>query len=171
MQSHDSSKHQSAVSKLPAKYREKRLENVRCTNVIVQSVIWHFIIRCFRSLSIFKRQKSGNVLHSLLLAWTALFRLQPYFGIQISFRNNKNGSERDAFWVRILTFRDLNFNLVLSMFLGVTQLFVFCITEYRSDLIMPLCMHRLETYQETSSHATRQGTPGHSRLSLLSHNS
>ena len=33
---------------------------------------------------------------------------------------------------------------------------------------MPLSRHRVGTYQETSSHATRQGTLGHSRLSSLS---
>ena len=39
----------------------------------------------------------------------------------------------------------------------------------RSGLTMPLSRHSLGTYQETSSHATRQGTLGHSRLSSLSH--
>ena len=34
---------------------------------------------------------------------------------------------------------------------------------------MPLSMHSVGTYQETSSHASRQGTLGHSRLSSLSH--
>ena len=34
---------------------------------------------------------------------------------------------------------------------------------------MPLSKHGVETYQETSSHATRQGTLGHSRLSSLRH--
>ena len=34
---------------------------------------------------------------------------------------------------------------------------------------MPLSRHSVRTYQETSSHATRQRTPGHSRLSSLSH--
>ena len=34
---------------------------------------------------------------------------------------------------------------------------------------MPLCRHSVGAYQETSSHATRQGTLGHSRLSSLSH--
>ena len=34
---------------------------------------------------------------------------------------------------------------------------------------MPLCRHSVETYEETTSHATRQGTLGHSRLSSLSH--
>ena len=34
---------------------------------------------------------------------------------------------------------------------------------------MPLSRHSVGTYQETSSHATHQGTFGHSRLSLLSH--
>ena len=34
---------------------------------------------------------------------------------------------------------------------------------------MPLCRHSLETYLETSSHAPRQGTLGHSHLSSLSH--
>ena len=39
----------------------------------------------------------------------------------------------------------------------------------RSGLTRPLCRHSAETYQETSSHATHQGTLGHSRLSSLSH--
>ena len=34
---------------------------------------------------------------------------------------------------------------------------------------MPLSRLSVETYQETSSHTTRQGTLGHSRLSSLSH--
>ena len=34
---------------------------------------------------------------------------------------------------------------------------------------MPLSRHSVGTYQETSSHATHQGTIGHSRLSSLSH--
>ena len=34
---------------------------------------------------------------------------------------------------------------------------------------MSLSRHSVGTYQETSSHATRQGTLGHSRLSSLSH--
>ena len=34
----------------------------------------------------------------------------------------------------------------------------------RSELTMPLSRHSVGTYQETSSHATRQGTLGHSRL-------
>ena len=34
---------------------------------------------------------------------------------------------------------------------------------------MPLSWHRVETYPETSSHATYQETLGHSRLSSLSH--
>ena len=34
---------------------------------------------------------------------------------------------------------------------------------------MPLFIHSVGTYQETSSHVNRQGTLGHSRLSLLSH--
>ena len=34
---------------------------------------------------------------------------------------------------------------------------------------MPLSRHSVGTYQEMSSHATRQGTLGHSRLSSLSH--
>ena len=34
---------------------------------------------------------------------------------------------------------------------------------------MPTSRHSEGTYQETSSHATRQGTLGHSRLSSLSH--
>ena len=39
----------------------------------------------------------------------------------------------------------------------------------RSGLTMPLSRHSVGTYQETSSHATRQGTLGHSRLSSMSH--
>ena len=39
----------------------------------------------------------------------------------------------------------------------------------RSGLTMPLCRHSVGTYQQTSSHATRQGTLGHSRFSSLSH--
>ena len=39
----------------------------------------------------------------------------------------------------------------------------------RSGLTMPLSRHSVGTYQETSSHATRQGTLGHSCLSLISH--
>ena len=34
---------------------------------------------------------------------------------------------------------------------------------------MPLWRHSVGTYQETSTHATRQGTLGHSRLISLSH--
>ena len=34
---------------------------------------------------------------------------------------------------------------------------------------MPLSMHSVGTYQETSLLATRQGTLGYSRLSSLSH--
>ena len=34
---------------------------------------------------------------------------------------------------------------------------------------MPLCAHSVGTYQETSSHATCQGSFDHSRLSSLSH--
>ena len=34
---------------------------------------------------------------------------------------------------------------------------------------MPLSRHIVETYPETSSHATSQGTLGKSRLSSLSH--
>ena len=34
---------------------------------------------------------------------------------------------------------------------------------------MPLSRHTVGTYLETSSHATCQGTLGHSRLSALSH--
>ena len=34
---------------------------------------------------------------------------------------------------------------------------------------MPLSRHSVGTYQETSSHTTRQGTLGNSRLSSLSH--
>ena len=39
----------------------------------------------------------------------------------------------------------------------------------RSGLTMPLSRHSVGNYQETSSHATRQETLGHSRLSSLSH--
>ena len=39
----------------------------------------------------------------------------------------------------------------------------------RSGLTMPLSRHSPGTYQETSSHVTRQGTLSHSRLSSLSH--
>ena len=39
----------------------------------------------------------------------------------------------------------------------------------RSGLTMPLCRQSLVIYQETSSHATRQETLGHSRLFSLSH--
>ena len=39
----------------------------------------------------------------------------------------------------------------------------------QSGLTMPLSKHSVGTYQETSSHATRQGTLGHSRFSSLSH--
>ena len=39
----------------------------------------------------------------------------------------------------------------------------------RSGLTMPLSRHSDGTYQETSSHATCQGTFGHSRFSWLSH--
>ena len=34
---------------------------------------------------------------------------------------------------------------------------------------MPLSRNNVGTYQEKSSHASRQGTLGHSRLSSLSH--
>ena len=34
---------------------------------------------------------------------------------------------------------------------------------------MPLSRHSVGSYQEMSSHATRQGTFGHSRLSSLSY--
>ena len=34
---------------------------------------------------------------------------------------------------------------------------------------MPLSRHSVGTYQETSSHATRQGTLGHSPLSSVSY--
>ena len=34
---------------------------------------------------------------------------------------------------------------------------------------MPLSRHSVDTYRDTSSHATRQGTLGHSRLSSPSH--
>ena len=39
----------------------------------------------------------------------------------------------------------------------------------RSGLTMSLLRQRVGIYQETSSHATRQGTLGHSRLSSPSH--
>ena len=39
----------------------------------------------------------------------------------------------------------------------------------RSGLTMPPSRHTEETYQETSSHATRQGTLGRSCLNSLSH--
>ena len=39
----------------------------------------------------------------------------------------------------------------------------------RSGLAMPLFRHSVGTYQQISSHATRQGTHGHSRRSWLSH--
>ena len=39
----------------------------------------------------------------------------------------------------------------------------------RSGLTMPPSRHSVETYQETSSHATRQGPLGRSLLSWLSH--
>ena len=39
----------------------------------------------------------------------------------------------------------------------------------QSGLTMPLSRHSVGTYQETSSHVIRQGTLGHSCLSLLSH--
>ena len=39
----------------------------------------------------------------------------------------------------------------------------------RNGLTMPLSRQSVEIYQETSSHATRQETLGHSRLSSLSH--
>ena len=39
----------------------------------------------------------------------------------------------------------------------------------RSGLTMPLSKHSVGTYPETSSQAARQGTLGHSSLSLLTH--
>ena len=39
----------------------------------------------------------------------------------------------------------------------------------QSGLTMPLSRHSVGTYQETSSHATRQGALGYSRISSLSH--
>ena len=39
----------------------------------------------------------------------------------------------------------------------------------RSGLTMPLSKHSVGTYQELSSHSTRQGTLGHSRLRSLNH--
>ena len=41
--------------------------------------------------------------------------------------------------------------------------------QSRSRLTMPLPRHSVGTYQVTSSHATRQGTLSHSRLSSLRH--
>ena len=41
--------------------------------------------------------------------------------------------------------------------------------QCRSGLTMTLSRHSVGTYQETSSHATCQGTFGHSRLSSLGH--
>ena len=38
-----------------------------------------------------------------------------------------------------------------------------------SGLTTPLCMHSTRSHPKTSSHAHRQGTYGHSRLSSLSH--
>ena len=44
------------------------------------------------------------------------------------------------------------------------------LTQWRqSGLTMPLCRHSVGTYLETSTHATHQGTLGHSHLSSLSH--
>ena len=43
------------------------------------------------------------------------------------------------------------------------------IQRSRNGLTMPLFRHSVGTHQETSSHATYQGTVGHSRLSSLSH--
>ena len=43
------------------------------------------------------------------------------------------------------------------------------LTMSRSGLTMPLSRHSMGIYQETSSHTTRQGILGHSRLSSLSH--
>ena len=39
----------------------------------------------------------------------------------------------------------------------------------QNALTMQLSRHSVETYQETSSHTTRQGTLRHSRISSLSH--
>ena len=52
--------------------------------------------------------------------------------------------------------------LHLNMHAALTQ-------RSRNGLTIPLSRHSVGTYQETSSHASRQGTIGHSRLSLLSH--
>ena len=41
--------------------------------------------------------------------------------------------------------------------------------QSQSGLTMPLSGHSVGTYQETSSHATCQGTLSHSRLSSLSY--
>ena len=41
--------------------------------------------------------------------------------------------------------------------------------QSQSGLTMPLSRHSVGTYQETNSHATCQGTFGHSHLSSLSH--
>ena len=43
------------------------------------------------------------------------------------------------------------------------------IQRSRNGLTMLMCRHSVGTYQETSSHATCQGTFGHGRLSPLSH--
>ena len=52
--------------------------------------------------------------------------------------------------------------LHLNMHTPLTQ-------QSQSGLSMPLSRHSVETYPETSSHATCQGTFGHSRLSSLCH--
>ena len=51
----------------------------------------------------------------LLLSWVGLFRLQPDFQIQVSFRKQWKWLW-SAFWVWILTFQDSDVNLVPSMF-------------------------------------------------------
>ena len=52
----------------------------------------------------------------------------------------------------------------------VTRKHAYTLTQrIRSGLTMPLSRHSVRTYQEMSSHATRQGTLSHSHLSSLSH--
>ena len=47
--------------------------------------------------------------------------------------------------------------------------FTLDLTKSESELTMLLCRHSVEIYQETSSHASRQTTLSHSRLSSLNH--
>ena len=61
--------------------------------------------------------------------------------------------------------------LFLSLFLHFTYLTHTPLSQQSlSGLTMLLSRHNWGTYPETSSHATCQGTFGHSRLSSLSHN-